>query len=349
MTEVEVIQDNDVTLIAEDDATSIVVTFDDETEIIQTFEQGPPGPPGPEGPRGYQGDKGDPGGPGPQGDPGPKGDQGDVGPQGPQGIPGVKGDKGDTGAAGAPGPAGPSTITVSDTPPVGAADNTLWWESDTGLLYVRVNDGSSTQWVIACPQPDFTAFVTKSGDTMTGALTIKPAAGYATLSLDKPNATVGSTLIGKNNGSTRWQLHLGAPGAESGGNAGSDFFIQNYSDAGAGLSTALQISRADASATMSGTLTVAAINGVRSTARGQQRTLLVLQERCHDGRHLLLRSNDRASPGASREQSQSLRLHDDRAFPASEWLRGQAGLIGRLRRERLEFLLVHQRAAGLGR
>lgn len=50
---------------------------------------------------------------------------------------------------------------ASDTLPVGAPDNTLWFESDTGLLYIRYNDGSSTQWVIASPQPDTTTFLLK--------------------------------------------------------------------------------------------------------------------------------------------------------------------------------------------
>jgi hypothetical protein len=49
-----------------------VVTLDDETEIIQTLEQGPPGPQGP---------KGDPG------DNGDQGVQGDAGPPGPIPLP----------------------------------------------------------------------------------------------------------------------------------------------------------------------------------------------------------------------------------------------------------------------
>jgi len=73
---------------------------------------------------------------------------------------------------GADGATGTTTVTVSDIPPVGAPDGTMWWESDTGLLYVRYNDGNSTQWVIAAPQPDISAFVSKSGDTLTGPLTL---------------------------------------------------------------------------------------------------------------------------------------------------------------------------------
>ena len=65
-----------------------------------------------------------------------------------------------------------ATVVASDTPPVGVPADTLWWESDTGLLYVLYNDGNSTQWVIACPQPDISTFVNKAGDTMTGPLVL---------------------------------------------------------------------------------------------------------------------------------------------------------------------------------
>jgi Collagen triple helix repeat (20 copies) len=43
--------------------------------------------------------------------------------------------------------AGASAVFVSDTAPAGAPDNSLWWESDTGKMFVRYNDGNTTQWV----------------------------------------------------------------------------------------------------------------------------------------------------------------------------------------------------------
>jgi hypothetical protein len=55
-----------------------------------------------------------------------------------------------------------SALVVSDTPPAGAKDGSLWWESDSGLLYVRYNDGNTIQWVIAAPQPDINAFALKT-------------------------------------------------------------------------------------------------------------------------------------------------------------------------------------------
>jgi hypothetical protein len=68
---------------------------------------------------------------------------------------------------------GGSAVYISDTAPVGAPVNSLWWESDSGVLYVYYNDGDSTQWVQAAASPvDSTYFMPKTGGTMTGSLTV---------------------------------------------------------------------------------------------------------------------------------------------------------------------------------
>jgi hypothetical protein len=141
-----------------------------------------PGPQGPAGPQGPQGPIGNTGAastvPGPQGPQGATGAQGPQGVAGPQGNPGATGS---TGPAGATGPAGPgvpvggttgqvltktsatdfatnwqtpsagggAATYIGDTPPGSPTDGQLWWESDTGKLFIRYNDGSSTQWVPA--------------------------------------------------------------------------------------------------------------------------------------------------------------------------------------------------------
>ena len=38
-------------------------------------------------------------------------------------------------------------VTISDDPPVGPRSGELWWESDSGDLFVYYNDGDSSQWV----------------------------------------------------------------------------------------------------------------------------------------------------------------------------------------------------------
>jgi hypothetical protein len=42
-----------------------------------------------------------------------------------------------------------STVIVSPSPPTGALDDTLWWDSSGTGLYIHYNDGNSTQWVVA--------------------------------------------------------------------------------------------------------------------------------------------------------------------------------------------------------
>src|SRR5262245_52880765 len=38
-------------------------------------------------------------------------------------------------------------IYVAETPPLFPEPNKLWWESDTGMLFLWYNDGDTTQWV----------------------------------------------------------------------------------------------------------------------------------------------------------------------------------------------------------
>lgn len=77
------------------------------------------------------------------------------GPQGPQGVPGEVEEAPLTG-----GPwvrqggewvevvieEGGAAVLLSDTPPVGAEPGNLWVETDTGLMYVWFDDGTSQQW-----------------------------------------------------------------------------------------------------------------------------------------------------------------------------------------------------------
>jgi hypothetical protein len=53
-----------------------------------------------------------------------------------------------------------SSVIVSGTPPTPTPiDSTLWYDTIGGQLYIRYNDGSTTQWVIAAPQPNTDQFV----------------------------------------------------------------------------------------------------------------------------------------------------------------------------------------------
>jgi hypothetical protein len=83
--------------------------------------------------------------------------------------------------------------------------------------------------------------------TLNGAstLTIVPGvAGPAILALNKSASGSGAQLQGMTGGLLRWSAVLGNNVAESGGNAGSDFVINRYNDAGVGIDVPLAIARA---------------------------------------------------------------------------------------------------------
>jgi len=77
-----------------------------------------------------------------------------------------------------PGGGGGTSVVISDTAPVGQPAGTLWWESDSGSLYVNYNDGTSTQWVlvqapaVSSSTPDIPSNVGLSVSAAAGALTI---------------------------------------------------------------------------------------------------------------------------------------------------------------------------------
>lgn len=59
-------------------------------------------------------------------------------------------------------------VRVSDTPPTNVDDGSLWWNSTSGILYLRYNDGDSSQWVLATPQADTSALAPLASPTFTG-------------------------------------------------------------------------------------------------------------------------------------------------------------------------------------
>jgi len=72
---------------------------------------------------------------------------GNIGPTGPAGPTGPQGPAGADGAPGAPGPTGGVTIAVGDTAPNLPADNSLWFKSDAGALWLRYRDSDAAQWL----------------------------------------------------------------------------------------------------------------------------------------------------------------------------------------------------------
>ena len=121
-----------------------------------TGPQGPTGPRGPQGPIGPQGNQGNPGSQGNQGATGP------IGPSGPQGVPGndsmVPGPTGPIGPSG-PAGSGSASITVSDTAPSASTTGTMWWDENSGSLFIAYEG----VWVPASINPP--------GTTATNTLT----------------------------------------------------------------------------------------------------------------------------------------------------------------------------------
>lgn len=95
--------------------------------------------------------------------------------------------------------------------------------------------------------------VAKAGDTMTGSLTIttpafggitiNPTTGNAFISMSKVAGTAVAIIQGLSGASRRWAMVLGDGTAESGGNVGSDFYIQRFDDTNVLLSSPITVIR----------------------------------------------------------------------------------------------------------
>jgi hypothetical protein len=122
MSGIDIVQD-DSTILVQQDGLTVIETDDSQVDVIQTFDQGPPGITGP---------------PGPQGIPGPEGvgeapmDGRTYGRKVAEWVPF----------------GGITSCEVGDTAPPNAPDNSLWFEADSGLLFIKYNDGNSSQWVV---------------------------------------------------------------------------------------------------------------------------------------------------------------------------------------------------------
>jgi hypothetical protein len=85
-------------------------------------------------------------------------------------------------------------------------------------------------------------YVLKTGDTMTGALTISMA--NPNLQLNKLASGQNAGIVGEFNGNNRWALALGDNGAETGADSGSNFTIARFRDDGTYIDFPMYISRA---------------------------------------------------------------------------------------------------------
>jgi len=112
-----------------------------------------------------------------------------------------------------------------------------------GGITLQANDTATTTAYQTATLRSHSAFV-DSGSGSTVWQMLKSASG-------KTNVIYGCT---GGAGGVRWIMQLGNATAESGSNAGSDFEIDRYNDAGASLGTALSINRASGAVTCSSTV-----------------------------------------------------------------------------------------------
>lgn len=150
--------------------------------------------------------------------------------------------------------------------------------SGSDFQIARFNDSGT--WI------DSPLFIYRSsGDALLGKnlsvngnlLTLKPASGWAQVYMQSA-AGQKNSIFGFRNTSMRWELTLGNGDAESGGNAGTNFGLARYNDAGAYIDTALSINRATGIATFLGETQIQAagtanasvktFNGSRSWSAG---------------------------------------------------------------------------------
>jgi hypothetical protein len=134
------------------------------------------------------------------------------------------------------GKAGGSAVYVSDTPPVGVPDNSLWWQSSIGLLYIRYNDGDSTQWTMAVPLADATRYAVRYDTAQTLTAAQKNQARANIDSLKKNYVVNGAMMINQeaiaSTGAS--QAHAADQWVNYTANAGTWAFAQNATSTPAG-------------------------------------------------------------------------------------------------------------------
>ncbi|MGJ4942487.1 hypothetical protein ACQR1W_18070 [Bradyrhizobium sp. HKCCYLS1011] len=113
-------------------------------------------------------------------------------------------------------------------------------ESDVNKAIADLNSSVATQL------GNFTNTLAGKFDKAGGALS-------GSVAIDMPVGQIAS-ISGEIGGKLRWMLALGAGGAESGNNAGSNLQLNRHNDAGAFLGTAIGINRATGDITLGGAI-----------------------------------------------------------------------------------------------
>lgn len=98
--------------------------------------------------------------------------------------------------------------------------------------------------------------VSRSGDLMTGPLTVTSPDGQVVLSKPIGSGGQAASIFGETNGVLRWVMALGANDPEAGGNSGSSFALHRYADNGSFLGTVVTGNRQTGVMTFSGAVSL---------------------------------------------------------------------------------------------
>lgn len=98
---------------------------------------------------------------------------------------------------------------------------------------------------------------------LTGSsVSLTTTASNAIFAVNKPSGAFTAAILGYRGANARWQIDFGNSTTEAGSNAGSDFAISRYSDAGSFISTALLIARSSGDITSFGNFIPSTTNTV---------------------------------------------------------------------------------------
>jgi hypothetical protein len=133
---------------------------------------------------------------------------------------------------------------VAITPPIG----TLGANVQTALEWLDTNKVNITDPLVTTPYLPLTGGALSGDLTVDGVSTLAPGVLI--------NGAVGSSrnILGQTSGQNRWSIELGNSVDETGANAGSNFVLARYSDAGTLLGNVLTFNRSTGQAAFNGTV-----------------------------------------------------------------------------------------------
>jgi hypothetical protein len=148
------------------------------------------------------------------------------------------------------------TITAGTTAQYWRGDKTFQTLDKTAVGLANVDNISDANKPVSTAQAAADSLrVLKTGDTMTGGLILSMTSPQ--IFLAQANVANGSSILNTVGGNLRWQMYFGDGVAEGGSNAGTNFLLRAYNDAGSALFDPIAITRSTGLMTLKGDPTAA--------------------------------------------------------------------------------------------